>query len=86
MTCQHKHVIKTSGGGTEPAWVATCTDCGAPLGKNEQGYYALPEQAPQPPPGSWAAVARLMAQTSPVEDDPDFWDRWKDEMKERDMP
>ena len=36
----------------------------------------------EPPPGSWAAVARMMAQ----DDDSGFdWDAWKDEMKERDM-
>ena len=35
-----------------------------------------------PPPGSWASVARMMAQG----DDSGFdWDAWKDEMKERDM-
>jgi hypothetical protein len=40
------------------------------------------EQAPtEPPAGSWAAVARIMAQ----DDDSGFdWDAWKDEMKERD--
>ena len=33
-----------------------------------------------PPPGSWAATARMMAQG----DDSGFdWDRWKDEMKDR---
>ena len=33
----------------------------------------------QPPPGSWASVARLMAQN----DDSGFdWDAWKDEMKD----
>lgn len=33
----------------------------------------------QPPPGSWAEVARVMAQG----DDSGFdWDAWKDEMKE----
>lgn len=86
MTCQHKHVSKLSGGGSEPEWVAVCKDCGAPLGSNVGGYYVLPEHEPAlPPPGSWASVARLMAQTDPVDGDPDFWDRWKDEMKERDM-
>ena len=36
----------------------------------------------RPPAGSWAATARMMAQN----DDSGFdWDRWKDEMKERDM-
>jgi hypothetical protein len=81
--CEHKHVTQTSGHGTEPAWVAVCLDCGAPLGKSEQGYYALPEHDPvQPPPGSWASVARICAQG----DDSGFdWDAWKDEMKERDM-
>lgn len=28
-------------------------------------------------------TARLMAEIYSDEDDPDFWDRWKDEMKER---
>jgi hypothetical protein len=33
----------------------------------------------QPPPGSWADVARMMA----AGDDSGFdWDAWKDEMKE----
>lgn len=43
--CQHTHVIKLSGGGSEPEWIAVCNDCGVPLGQNEQGYYALPERA-----------------------------------------
>jgi hypothetical protein len=35
----------------------------------------------QPPPGSWADMARIMAQ----DDDSGFdWDAWKDEMKETD--
>jgi hypothetical protein len=84
--CEHRHVTKLTGKGTEPEWVAVCVDCGAPLGQNEQGYYALPEHEPkpshEPPPGSWAAVARIMAQG----DDSGFdWDAWKDEMKERDL-
>ena len=78
--CEHKHKAKM-GGNSE--WVATCTDCGAPLDKDGK---PLPEHKPksslEPPPGSWAAVARMMAQ----DDDSGFdWDRWKDEMKERDM-
>ena len=36
----------------------------------------------QPPAGSWAATARMMADAMPIEGDPGFWDRWKDEMKE----
>ena len=39
-----------------------------------------------PPAGTWASTARLMAEFYPeVDGDPDFWDRWKDEMKDRDM-
>ena len=39
----------------------------------------------EPPVGTYAFTARLMAQAMPVDDDPDFWDRWKDEMKDRDL-
>lgn len=42
-----------------------------------------PEQLPScdPPVGSWAETARLMASI-----DPDYdWDAWKDEMKEGDF-
>jgi hypothetical protein len=38
-----------------------------------------------PSPGTYAYTARMMAQLSPVDGDPDFWDSWKDEMKERDL-
>lgn len=41
--------------------------------------------SPEPPVGSWAAVARLMAQTAGPEDDGFDWDAWKDEMKDREM-
>lgn len=41
-----------------------------------------PPSPNDPPPGSWAAVARMMA----ADDDSGFdWDAWKDEMKERDL-
>lgn len=36
----------------------------------------------QPPLGSWASVARIMAEEFP--DDGFDWDAWKDEMKESD--
>ena len=36
----------------------------------------------QPPPGSWADVARMMASLGG--DDGTDWDAWKDEMKETD--
>lgn len=78
--CLNKHKTKMSGN-TE--WKAVCTDCGAPLDKDGK---PLPEHKPkpslEPPPGSWAAVARMMAEG----DDSGFdWDAWKDEMKERDL-
>lgn len=36
----------------------------------------------QPPFGSWASVARIMAEVYP--DDGFDWDAWKDEMKDGD--
>ena len=41
-----------------------------------------PAETPQPQPGTYAHTARLMAKLMPVDDDPDFWDRWKDEQKD----
>jgi len=35
-----------------------------------------------PHPGTWAATARLMAGPNPTAEEAEFWDRWKDEMKE----
>lgn len=48
----------------------------------ERREYNVPPPPPNlPPPGSWAETARFMASI-----DPDFdWDRWKDEMKDREM-
>ncbi len=43
------------------------------------------EQDNMPPVGTYAFTARLMAETFSDPDDPDFWDRWKDEMKDRDL-
>lgn len=45
----------------------------------------LPPLVNVPPIGTYAYTAMMMARYSPVEGDPDFWDRWKDEMKERDL-
>lgn len=39
-------------------------------------------KAMEPPVGTYAATARMMADMAPVDGDPDFWDRWKDEMKD----
>ena len=51
-------------------------------GRAESARAMAPTSPKGPPPGSWAATARMMAQG----DDSGFdWDRWKDEMKERDM-
>ena len=43
------------------------------------------EQDNMTPVGTYAFTARLMAETLSDPDDPDFWDRWKDEMKDRDL-
>jgi hypothetical protein len=40
----------------------------------------------QPPPGSFAATARMMAGPNPSNEEAAFWDAWKDEMKERGGP
>lgn len=90
--CEHKHVTKTSGHGTDPEWVAVCIDCGAPLGKKYDEYYALPEKPIKtdfgpngPQPGTAAYTAFLMAQLYPTNEEDGiydgFWDDWKEEMK-----
>jgi len=38
-----------------------------------------PDDTTEPPIGTWAATARLMAEVYPDFD----WDAWKDEMKDR---
>ena len=43
----------------------------------EEAYHELNRE---PPPGSWAETARMMASMFPDED----WDAWKDEMKDAD--
>lgn len=52
---------------------------------DSRGVPALAQHAPEPAsaepaPWTWAATARMMAQSFP--DDGFDWDRWKDEMKE----
>lgn len=37
-----------------------------------------------PQPGTYAFTAWLMAGPNPSTSEGDFWDNWKDEMKERD--
>lgn len=40
----------------------------------------------EPPPGSWAAVARMMAQSEDPDDPSGIdWDEWKDQMKDEEM-
>ena len=46
----------------------------APAEKVEEGY--------EPEPGTWAATARMMAGPNPSAEEAEFWDRWKDQMKE----
>lgn len=82
MKCEHRHVTKTGSGCTEPAWMATCRDCGAPLGQKDGEYYLLPEHGPQP--GTYAYTAFIMAQLEPPSENDlpdDFWDNWKENMK-----
>lgn len=62
--------------GTRPSGGGACDRCGT----------VVHERRIEPPPGSWASVARMMASMS-AEDggDPSMdWDAWKDEMKETD--
>lgn len=40
---------------------------------------------PGPQPGTWAHTARLLAGPNPTPEEAEFWDNWKDEMKERDL-
>jgi hypothetical protein len=35
-----------------------------------------------PPIGTYAFTARMMAGPNPTQEEAEFWDRWKDEMKE----
>lgn len=46
-------------------------------------YLVEVEDPRQPPPGSWADIARMMASLD-TEGEVD-WDAWKDEMKEGDL-
>lgn len=53
-----------------------CPDCS--VVENSTDEFEIPRE---PPLGSWASIARIMAEG----DDSGFdWDAWKDEMKERD--
>ena len=38
-----------------------------------------------PEPGTWAFAARVMAGPNPSEEEAEFWDNWKEEMKQRDL-
>lgn len=56
-------------------FIGACAEC--------DGSGQIPEpDTMMPPPGSWADVARIMAQG----DDSGFdWDAWKDQMKDEEM-
>ena len=46
-------------------------------------YEVIKEETVQEPEvGTLAHTARLMASTMSDDEDPDFWDRWKDDMKD----
>ena len=53
--------------------------------RDYQDERELDREQDKPPVGTYAFTARLMAETFSDPDDPDFWDRWKDEMKDRDL-
>lgn len=42
-----------------------------------------PEESPPEEIPITAMVARIMAGPNPTEEEAEFWDNWKDEMKER---
>jgi hypothetical protein len=56
----------------------------APTTQAWTGEEGMDEGDNGPTPGSWAATARMMAGSNPSAEEGEFWDRWKDEMKERD--
>lgn len=76
-----KHAAATAAGGTQTIHIPKVDK---PVQSDVWYQNEVPKtKTPKgPPPGSWAATARMMAQG----DDSGFdWDAWKDEMKERDM-
>ena len=82
-SCQQKF---SSGTGTFQVWLERW---GIKFnGSEEVKYYptsSITAKVPDgPPAGSYAHTAQLMAEIMPVDDDPDFWDRWKDEQKDAD--
>lgn len=61
--------------GTTPPGGGACDVCGTVSRTSRR----------EPPPGSWADVARFMASLPTEEGEPPIdWDAWKDEMKETD--
>lgn len=53
-----------------------------PLSEEDVDAYARSMGEDGPAVGTYAHTACIMARMFPVEGDADFWDRWKDEMKE----
>jgi len=57
----------------------------ARLNREHPPRESVEEESVGPQPGTWAHTARMMAGPNPSEEEGEFWDRWKDEMKDRDM-
>jgi len=56
-----------------------------PLAPWETPKAAPLPRCPEPQPGTYAHTARMMHDVGCPDDDPDFWDRWKDEQKDAAM-
>ncbi len=54
-------------------------------GEGESNLEHQAVSATRPEPGTLAHTARMMAGSNPSEEEGEFWDRWKDEMKDRRM-
>jgi len=57
----------------------------ASLNSDDAQRESVEEESRGPKPGTWAHTARMMAGPNPSEEEGEFWDRWKDEMRDRDM-
>jgi len=89
-TYQNRAEIKAMGGkwdAAKKAWRVKGSLHGDTVRKlRSQGVTVTVTEARKasgPPAGSYAATARMMAGPSPSAEEGEYWDRWKDEMKER---
>lgn len=63
----------------EEVYSADSLECMAEMIRRDEDEIDIPV----PSIGSLAYTARMMAGPNPSDDEGEFWDRWKDEMKER---